>query len=64
MATLAANGVKGTLFVHEITEVRPGTALEYLDAVQASTSDVSGSVKHNFDTIVAAVHEVPVPKCP
>jgi hypothetical protein len=34
MATLAADGVKGTLFVHEITEVRPGTALEYLDAVR------------------------------
>ncbi|HEX7096161.1 MAG TPA: hypothetical protein VF183_09770 [Acidimicrobiales bacterium] len=34
MATLAANGVRGTLFVHELTEVRPGTALEYLDAVR------------------------------
>jgi hypothetical protein len=34
MATLAANRVRGTLFVHEITEVRPGTALEYLDVVR------------------------------
>ena len=44
-----------------VTEV---SFVEYLDAVQASTSDVSGSVKHNFDVIVAAVHETPVPKCP
>ncbi|HEV8298620.1 MAG TPA: hypothetical protein VGQ20_15040 [Acidimicrobiales bacterium] len=34
LATLAADGVKGTLFVHEITDVRPGAALEYLDAVR------------------------------
>lgn len=34
MATLAADGVKGTLFVHELTQVRPGAALEYLDAVR------------------------------
>jgi hypothetical protein len=34
MAALAANEVTGTLFVHEITEVRPGAALEYLDAVR------------------------------
>lgn len=34
MASLAADGVKGTLFVHEMTEVKPGTALEYLQAVQ------------------------------
>jgi len=34
MATLATEGVKGTLFVHELTEVRPGTALNYLSAVR------------------------------
>ena len=45
----------------DVTEV---SFVEYLDAVQASTGDVSGSVRHNFDTIVAAVHEVPVGKCP
>ena len=26
----AADGVRGSLFVHELTEVRPGTALDYL----------------------------------
>lgn len=45
----------------DVTEI---SFVEYLDAVQASTGDVSGSVKHNFDTIVAAVHETVVPKCP
>ena len=34
LATLVAQDVRGTLFVHELTEVRPGTALEYLDAVR------------------------------
>jgi hypothetical protein len=33
MASLAADGVKGSLFVHELTEVRPGSALDYLEAV-------------------------------
>ena len=33
-----ADDVTGTLFVHEITEVRPGTALEYLDAVREIAS--------------------------
>lgn len=30
---LAARGVQGTLFVHQLLEVRPGTALDYLRAV-------------------------------
>lgn len=30
---LAARGVRGTLFVHEVLEVRPGTQLEFLAAV-------------------------------
>lgn len=34
MASLARDNVRGTLFVHEITKVRPGTALDYLDAVR------------------------------
>lgn len=34
MAELAANGVRGSLFVHEISTVRPGAALDYLDAVR------------------------------
>jgi hypothetical protein len=31
---LVAAGVRGTLFVHELTEVRPGAQLEYLAAVR------------------------------
>jgi hypothetical protein len=34
IARLLADGTTGTLFVHEITEVRPGAALAYLDAVR------------------------------
>jgi hypothetical protein len=34
-AEIAAHGVKGTLFVNEILEVRAGTALEFLAAVVA-----------------------------
>jgi hypothetical protein len=34
IATLSRQGLQGSLFVHELTEVRPGTALEYLDAVR------------------------------
>jgi hypothetical protein len=34
MASLGAEGVTGSLFVHEITEVLPGTALDYLAAVR------------------------------
>ena len=32
-ASLAAAGVRGTLFVHQLLTVRPGSALDYLDAV-------------------------------
>ncbi|MCU0273637.1 MAG: hypothetical protein MUE34_10410 [Acidimicrobiales bacterium] len=34
IAGLLASGTTGTLFVHEVTEVRPGAALDYLDAVR------------------------------
>ena len=34
MATLERDGVRGTAFVHELSEVRPGAALEYLQAMQ------------------------------
>jgi hypothetical protein len=33
MTSLRDADVKGSLFIHEISEVRPGTALDYLDAV-------------------------------
>jgi hypothetical protein len=32
-ASLVEEGVRGTLFVHELTEVRPGSQLDYLAAV-------------------------------
>ncbi len=34
IATLLAEGTTGTLFLHEVTEVRAGAALAYLDAVR------------------------------
>ncbi|MBX3313024.1 MAG: hypothetical protein KF906_01790 [Actinobacteria bacterium] len=34
-AEIAASGVKGTLFVHQLLSVRPGSALDYLAAVVA-----------------------------
>jgi hypothetical protein len=34
MASLSADEVSGSLFVHELSEVRPGSALDYLDAVR------------------------------
>ncbi|HEX4531432.1 MAG TPA: hypothetical protein VIA11_18725 [Acidimicrobiia bacterium] len=34
MASLAADDVRGSLFVHELSEVRPGAALDYLAAVR------------------------------
>lgn len=34
MASLARDEVRGMLFVHELTEVRPGAALDYLAAVR------------------------------
>lgn len=45
----------------EVTEI---SFVEYLDAVQATSTDVAISVKHNYDVIVAAVHGDPIPKCP
>ncbi|MBL9012981.1 MAG: hypothetical protein JNL83_02325 [Myxococcales bacterium] len=44
----------------DVTEL---SFVEHLDAIQASSYDVAVSVKHNFDTIVATVHERPVPSC-
>jgi hypothetical protein len=36
LADLRAGGVTGSVFVHEISEVRPGAALDYLAAVRES----------------------------
>jgi hypothetical protein len=48
MASLAADGVRGSLFVHELTEVRPGTALEYLDAVLGERAPLLESYGHRL----------------
>lgn len=48
MATLAADGVQGSLFVHELTEVRPGTALEYLDAVREERAPLMAEYGHTL----------------
>jgi len=48
MAILAREGVKGTLFVHELTEVRPGTALEYLDAVREERAPLMAEYDHRL----------------
>lgn len=54
MAQLAKDNVKGTVFVHEITTVRPGAALEYLDAVR----DVRQPVMNSFGHRLVGLYEV------
>ncbi|MCH2173880.1 hypothetical protein MK489_24130 [Myxococcota bacterium] len=34
MESLGRDGVRGTMFVHELSQVRPGSALDYLQAMQ------------------------------
>jgi hypothetical protein len=48
MASLAAEGVRGSLFVHELTEVAPGTALEYLDAVERVRAPLLAGYGHRL----------------
>mgnify|MGYP006277215919 CR=1 FL=1 len=48
MASLAADGVRGSLFVHEITEVAPGTALDYLAAVRAERAPLMAEYGHHL----------------
>jgi hypothetical protein len=48
IASLARDGVKGSLFVHELTEVRPGTALEYLDAVREERAPLLAEYDHHL----------------
>jgi hypothetical protein len=54
MATLRENDVRGTLFVHEITEVRPGAALDYLDVVR----DVRAPALANHGHTLVGLYEV------
>jgi hypothetical protein len=48
MASLSAAGVEGSLFVHEMSEVRPGTALEYLDAVREERAPLMAEYGHHL----------------
>jgi len=48
MASLARDHVKGSLFVHELTEVRPGTALDYLDAVRKDRAPLMAEYGHQL----------------
>lgn len=38
--------------------------VEHLDATAATTADVLQGVQHNYDALVATVHNIPIPPCP
>jgi hypothetical protein len=46
--SLARDGVTGSLFVHELTELRPGTALEYLAAVREDRVPLLAEYDHQL----------------
>jgi hypothetical protein len=48
IASLAAADVRGSLFVHELSEVRPGTALEYLAAVREERAPLLAEYGHQL----------------
>jgi hypothetical protein len=48
IATLTEADVTGTLFIHEMTEVRPGTALDYLDAVRNVRAPLMAEYGHQL----------------
>ena len=48
LASLQANAVTGSLFVHELTEVRPGAALDYLAAVLAERAPLLSEYDHQL----------------
>src|SRR5207244_3606856 len=48
IASLQANEVRGSLFVHELTEVRPGAALDYLAAVLAERAPLLSEYNHEL----------------
>jgi hypothetical protein len=45
-------------------EVSELAFVEHLDAVTATTSDVTQGVQHNYDALVAVAHGTPIPPCP
>jgi hypothetical protein len=48
IASLARDQIRGSLFVHELTEVRPGAALEYLDAVREERAPLLADYDHQL----------------
>ena len=40
--------MRGSLFVHELTEVRPGTAIEYLEAVRNVRAPLMAEYGHHL----------------
>ena len=54
LAELVERGVRGRLFVHEITEVRPGAALDYLVAVR----DVRAPLLAEYGHTLVGLYEV------
>jgi energy-coupling factor transporter ATP-binding protein EcfA2 len=46
--SLTREDVRGSLFVHELTEVRPGTALEYLAAVREERAPLLAEYGHQL----------------
>jgi hypothetical protein len=48
MESLAAAGVRGGLFVHELTEVQPGAALDYLAAVREERAPLMAEYGHHL----------------
>jgi hypothetical protein len=46
LAELRAQGVSGSVFVHEISEVRPGAALDYLAAVRETRAPLLADHGH------------------
>jgi hypothetical protein len=48
MASLANDAVTGSLFVHELTEVRPGAALDYLAAVRSERAPLLAEYGHTL----------------
>lgn len=51
---LVARGVRGTLFVHELTEVRPGAARDYLAAV----AEERGPILEDYGHTLTGLYEV------
>jgi hypothetical protein len=47
-ADLVADGVRGSLFVHELTQVRPGAALDYLAAVRDERAPLMAEYDHRL----------------